>query len=302
MFLCSSASWQTPISSSAPRTPRTPRFASGVSRPTSTPGSDELWHSLGTLPEPTWTAVGRRGLAVRARTATAPTALPDLIFDLENVAKYRQLLEIENPDPTSRVNGRVHLRLLRWSEARGEFIDAQGSHGHAVFTEGDRAEFEIHSDHDETVWVNLVQFGADGAVQLLLPRTGHPTYSRGGVRLKPGQTLRVAADYYRQDPRYGHEVADGLTLQIPAGFPRAAEPGEDLDTGLLYLKLMVTLQSTDFEIFEVDSSRSGALWNPLQNLVELSRSARGSRSVTPPVAPDVDWTTLTRAVELRQRW
>ena len=177
------------------------------------------------MSEPTWVAVGHDGrLAVRTRPAVSPTSMRDLVFDLERVATYRRLLAIENPNRSSRVDGRVELRLLRWSAPEGAFVDAAGRFGRAVFVEGDRAEFEIRNQHIEDVWVNLIQFGADGAVELLLPRHGHPTYSGGGVRLEPGQVLRVAADYYRQDPRFRREVAGGLPLHLPAGFPGPRSP------------------------------------------------------------------------------
>ena len=70
---------------------------------------------------------------------------------------------------------------------------------------------------------------------------------------------------------------------------------------MLYLKLMVTVQSVGFEIFEVEGSRSGALWHPLQKLAHLYWTGRGSRSFSPRGARDMDWTTVTRAVELRRR-
>ena len=270
--------------------------------PRGAPGPGDPCAALGALSEPTWVAVGHDGrLAARTRPAVSPVSLRDLVLDLERVATYRRLLAIENPSRASRVDGRVELRMLRWSEPEGTFVDAAGSFGRAVFVEGDRAEFEIRNQHIEEVWVNLIQFGADGAVELLMPRNGHPTYSGGGVRLEPGQVIRVAADYYRQHPRFRRAVAGGLPLHLPAGFPWAAEPGEDLDSGMLYLKLMVTLQSVGFEIFELESSRSGALWHPLQKVVRLYWSGRGSRSFSPRGAPDMDWTTVTRAVELRRR-
>ena len=151
--------------------------------------------------------------------------------------------------------------------------------GLAVFREGEKAEFEIVNGHDAPVWVTLVEFGSDGKISLLLPRPGHATYARGGMQLAPGQTLRLAADYYRQDTRYTEAVRDGLPLHLPKGFPWAAEPGEVTDLGLVTLKLLITPASADFEFLEQAAPRDA-----------------------PPadIEPEMDWATVTLPIGVRR--
>lgn len=219
--------------------------------------------------ENTWSAIGRDGrLAARLRP-DHPEEIRALLNDLRAVGRYRQLLELDNPDPGSRLKGRVHLRV------RGGVVEG----GVAVFREGEKAEFEIVNGHDAPVWVTLVEFGSDGKISLLLPRPGHATYARGGMQLQPGQTLRLAADYYRQDPRYAEAVRDGLPLHLPKGFPWAAEPGEVADLGLVTLKLLITPASADFEFLEQDAPRDG---------------------LPADIAPEMDWATATLPIGVRR--
>lgn len=220
--------------------------------------------------EKTWAAIGRDGrFAVRLRP-DHPEEIRALLDDLRAVGRYRQLLELDNPDPASRLKGRVHLRV------RGGVMEG----GMAVFREGEKAEFEIVNGHDAPVWVTLVEFGCDGKIALLLPRPGHATYARGGMQLQPGQTLRLAADYYRQDPRYAEAVRDGLPLHLPKGFPWAAEPGEMTDLGLVTLKLLITPASADFEFLEQAAPRDG---------------------LPADIAPEMDWATVTLPIGVRRQ-
>jgi len=186
-------------------------------------------------------------------------------------------------DPASRLQGRVHLRVLRWDLDQKTFAEAvpEPGAGVPIFREGDKAEFEIINRHDTAVWVTLIQLGCDGKIELLLPRPGHATYARGGMRLDPGQTVRLAGDYYLQDPGYAEAVRDGLPLHLPEGFPWTGEPGEVTDFGLVTLKLLVTLGSADFEFLEQEGTRS-------------------SRATTAETVPEMDWATVSVAVGVRR--
>ena len=105
------------------------------------------------------------------------------------------------------------------------------------------------------LWTSLLQFGADGTIELLLPRPGHPTYRPGGVCLHPGESLRLAADYYARDPRHRAEVSAGLPLRLPDGFPRKAESVGS--TATLFLKLMAATRPVDFECLVVPRPTRG---------------------------------------------
>lgn len=272
--------------------------------PRETAGPADPCPGVGLLVERTWAAVGRDGrLAARLRP-DRPEELQGLIEDLVAVGRYRHLLALDNPDPGSRLKGRVLLRARRWDSGQQAFLDAEpeAGAGVAVFREGEKVEFEIVNRHDAPVWVTLVEFGADGRITLLLPRPGHANYACGGMRLEPRQTFRLAADYYRQDPQFAEAVREGLPLQLPAGFPWAAEPGEPADLGLVTLKLLVTPTNADFEFLEQGATRVVGS-HPLEQLASLYTVGEGTRSFCPkPVetAPEMDWATVTLPVGVRR--
>jgi hypothetical protein len=237
-----------------------------------------------------------------------PEEIHGLLDDLAAVGRYRQLLDLDNPDPASRLRGRVALRAKRWNPDQKAFVDAapEAGEGMAVFREGEKAEFEIVRRGHAAVFVTLVEFGADGRIALLLPRPGHATYARGGMQIDPGQTLRLAADYYRQDPAFAEAVREGLPLHLPEGFPWAAEPGETVDHGLVTLKLLVTSASADFEFLEQGSTRPDAAAgsHPLEQLAWLYAAGKGKRSFLPKppeTAPEMDWTTVTLPIGVRRQ-
>ncbi len=261
---------------------------------------------VGPLTERTWAAVGRDGrLAVRLRP-DRPEEMRGLVDDLLGVSRYRQLLDLDNPDPASRLKGRVLLRVKRWDIGQRDCMYAvpEAGGGVVVFHDGEKAEFEIVNGHDAPVWVTLVQFGCDGKIELLMPMRAHATYARGGMRLEPGHTLRLAADYYRQDPLFAEAVLDGLSLHLPEGFPWAAEPGEQADLGLVTLKLLVTPASADFEFLEQGATRPAAVGShPLEQLALLYAAGKGKRSfLSKPAetAPEMDWATVTLPVGVRR--
>jgi hypothetical protein len=255
--------------------------------------------------ERTWAAVGRDGrLAVRLRP-DRPEEIGGLLADLLAVGRYRQLLDLGNPEPASRLRGCVTLRAKLWNPDQKAFLDAvpESGAGMAVFREGDKAEFEIVSHCATPVWVTLLEFGADGKIALLLPWPEHATYARGGMQVDPGQILRLAADYYRQDPDYAEGVREGLPLHLPEGFPWAAEPGEVVDQGLVTLKLLVTPASADFEFLQQGATRYVAGRHPLEQLAVLYAAGKGKRSFLPrpaETAPEMDWATVTLPIGVRR--
>ncbi len=270
-------------------------------------GPDDPCPAVGPLVERTWAAVGRDGrLAVRLRP-DRPEEMRGLLDDLAGAGRYRQLLALDNLDPSSRLRGRVLLRAKRWNPDQKTFADAlpEAGIGMIVFRAGEKADFEVINNHDAPVWVTLVQFGCDGKIELLMPMPGHATYARGGLRIGPGEILHLAADYYRQDPQFADAALEGLPLHLPAGFPWAAEPGEQAERGYVTLKLLVTPATADFEFLEQEATRAAtaAGRNPLEQLALLYAMGEGKRSFRPApleTVPEMDWAAVSLPMGVRR--
>ena len=261
---------------------------------------------LGKLPTWTWAAVGGDGRLVVKKQPATKAAFKKLLTGLEGVARYRNLLAIRNEDALSAMDGAVLLEAQRYAESRMAFVPATSEPevGVVLFEEGEKAEFVITNGHDEAVYVTLVQFGANGAIDLMLPMVGHPTYNAGGVKLEPGEQVEVARGYYHQDKRYRAAVAEGLPLHLPKDFPWAAEPGEAADSGMVVLKLLVTQEPTDFSFLAQGATRNiTGSKHPLAKMAALYGGGKGTRSFLPtPVdtEPEADWTVVDLPIAVRR--
>ena len=191
----------------------------------------------GALTEPRWAVVGATGDLLMP---LKPLDDVDTIVDnLERIAKYRQALAIENPDPRSRLRGRftVELQTLQSRDedaGRRRRRDPDG--GQIVLDEGDIVRVVVRSRHDAPVFVSLHDFGLSGAMQQIYPAPGRPGNAararRAGV---PGTAARVSRD-----------------VPVIATRPIATQQAEGIET----VKLFVTEQPTDFSGLEQDGLRT----------------------------------------------
>ncbi len=247
--------------------------------------------ALGPLPGWTWAMVGRDGrLQARPRPASRD-GVQRLQEDLVRLARFEGLRRLNNPDPESRLCGRVDLRIVRRSgPARDD--DREGM---VVVEEGDKVDFEIENRYHRDVRVSLVEFASDHSITVLMPRQQHFTYRRGGKKLKPGEILRVGRDYYSMN--------GGLEPLLPDGFPWSVNEGQGQDVGVSHFKLMATLAKADFEFLEQENVRYVPR-HPLERLGWLYYSSLGKRAVTLPAdeeAEDQDWTVVTSELGIRRR-
>lgn len=262
---------------------------------------------LGPLQEEIWAAVGTDGrLSVRTRSTDD---LAGLVGDLESRARYDRLLDIENGNPASGLTGRVRLRVTRQAgEGSTAAVEPTQGDGLPSLEEGEVVDFEVVNDHDESVWITLLQFGCDGSISRLVPFPGHPAFRPGGHRLMAGEALGIG-EYYHQDTRFHY--GEGFRAELPSeGFPWAAEPGEDPTAGLVHLKLMVTLEPADFELVEQspllgppDTRDPGARNHPLLDLARLYACGRGERGLVRCSAGEAergDWTAVSRPFLVRR--
>ena len=240
---------------------------------------------LGAIEEPTWVAVGPCGHLQARQRPDGPKAVPGLVSDLEKLARCRGLRRLDNPDPESCLAGKLELRVL---DRQGHPLTLDQELCVPRVEAGDAIDFEIVNRHDKEVWVSLVKLAGDHSISVMLPHRGHPGWSPGGHRLAPGETLRVARDYDRND--------DGIAQELPEGFPwAAARPAK---AAIAEYKLLVTKVPASFDFLEQEPARL-TVRHPLRQLALLFHSNFGSPpTILPPdhLSKDQDWTVVTRQI------
>lgn len=189
---------------------------------------------LGPLDKSTWAAVGRDGrLAARLRPADR-SARGLLREDLERAARARALRALDNP--RSGLRGLFTLRVLH---AAGT-APLQPAEPDTVLVPGDRVELELVNDANRDLYVTVLQVGSDGRVDVVYP-------SGESARLAPRRPFRIAAEHFGRP--------EGLAVELPEGFPYAAEPGEDMDEGYFVVKALVTTRPASFEALAQERAR-----------------------------------------------
>ena len=248
---------------------------------------------LGLLQAATWAIVGADGmLAVRPRIAE-PGAAGAIVEKLVLLAKYRNALQIENPDLASDLRGKVQL-TLRWRRPDGSWVDATAdqTNGDVVFEEGDRLAITVTNDTDRTLYIAALNFGLTDVIAQLYPPTG------ASEPFAPRRSIT-----------YGEREGEEMELSFPHDFPFVSPVDEQSAVhGLEYIKLFVTSQPADFGPILQGTTRSsnradssGRLDSPLAELLAsaLEGGTRDIQRVSRP--PNEQWTTVTRSFTLRRR-
>ena len=235
----------------------------------------------GLLTEPRWAVVGAAGdLLMPLQPLDAIDAVVD---NLERIAKHRQALAIENPDPHSRLRGRFTVDVQRLGSDRKSWTVATAppEGGQIVLDEGDIVRVVVRSRHDADVFVALYDFGLSGAIGQIYPARGAQEKLRanGELKCRPQQ------------------------LGFPDVFPFvASSTGDAALEGIETVKLFVTEQPTDFSGLEQDSLRTSATpMSPLATLLSSVFSGATTRDETPVPLGDEDWTTVAVPFVLRRR-
>lgn len=246
----------------------------------------------GALSEPMWAAIAESGdLVMPLKVASDITTVRD---NLETIARYRQALALENPDPGSKLRGKFALDLLK-RDSSGAWVTAEPevAGGQIVYTEGDPIGFKVSSTHDAAVYIALIDFGLTGSVTPLRPPQGAP---HSQEQLGPGNHYQI-----------GPELPQPPTVGWSAGFPfidnidhtREAEAVETV-------KLFITEQLADFSVIKQAGVRDveARPTSPLGNLLQRTFQGAPSRDIVmaPPAEPlDEDWTTVSRSFIVRRR-
>jgi len=246
----------------------------------------------GVLVEPMWAATGESGdLVMPLKRKSDIATVRD---NLDTIARYRQALALENPDPMSRLRGKFALDLLkRGTDGTWAVAEPEVAGGHIVYDEGDAIGFKVSSTHDAEVFVSLVDFGLTGAVTPLRPPQGSPASQE---KLGPGNRYTI-----------GPELRVAPTVSWDAGFPFIdtidhSGEAEAIET----VKLFITEKLADFSIIQQAGVRSveARRATPLSNLLQHTFQGRPSRGVVmaPPAdALAEDWTTVARSFVVRRR-
>lgn len=238
---------------------------------------------LGFSATPCWAVVSQTGdLLMRAKAVGDESTI---LANLEGLARYRQMLSVENPDPASALKGRFTLDLLRRGhDGAWAVAPADASTGLVAYEEGELIAFRVTSRHDAPVYVSLLDFGLTGAVSPVFPPRG------AQQALAPGESFDIPAP------------GRGLALGWPAGFPfvdtadrlREAEGTETV-------RLFVTAHPTDFLAVEQPGMRSGRVRTPLADLLRGAMHGGVARDIVMAPESDDDWTTVSRSFVLRRR-
>jgi hypothetical protein len=231
---------------------------------------------LGAVQQATWAVVASGELAMPTHSVTEPGVVAVLRDNLEKLARYRNALTLQNPNPSSPLRGKVNLRLKR-PAPDGEWMTV-GEDEQAVFDVDDVIAFEITNRHSAPVYVTLLDFGLTGGISLLFPP------NRPSEKLEPGITMI-----------YGQRPGEGIELWIPDEFP--------LSHGTETFKLFATTHEVDFSWLQQERVRDvdRGFDTPLGRLFDMAYTGRGTRDARPTRLPEAEeWTTVERSFTLRR--
>jgi hypothetical protein len=209
--------------------------------------------------------------------------------NLELMARYRQALALENPNPDSVFRGQFTLDLLRRTAA-GEWViaDPDTAGGQVVYVEGETIGFRITSTHNTPVFFSLIDFEINGAVTPLRPSA------------RSGTSQQLLSEKQRVD--IGPEMRTAPTVTWPTGFPYVARAdGGTVDEAIETVKLFITQQPADFSVLAQGTVRSSAERSPLSALLHSAFHGRPVRGVAMEPERDGDWTTVQRSFVIRRR-
>ena len=216
-----------------------------------------------------WAIVDRSGAPVMPlHGEDEPELSATLLANLETLARYRNALELDNPDAALAVD----FNLYREDGAGGWQL-ANGAN--EVFKAGDCIAFEVVNRQDGPVFVSVLDFGLSGKIQLLYPPNKTSEF------VEAGKSLRIGSGTRR------------IRLGMPAAF--AGERGTET------FKAFITTNEADFSWLQQAGTRSAT--GPRSRLQQLFAAAYQGPSTRDAMIdsepePGEDWKALSRAFEL----
>ncbi|MBM3211086.1 hypothetical protein FJZ33_02635, partial [Candidatus Poribacteria bacterium] len=256
---------------------------------------DSIIPQLGSVDKAIWAIVGQDG---KLMMPTHPLEKDHAAFkikdNLEKAARYKNTLALKNPNSQNSLKGKIDFILMRQSSDGVSWIEAKpdDTNGQIIFEENDRVAFRIVNNHDNPVYVSVLDFGLKGAISLLYPNEG------ASVKLASGRDINV-----------GIQDGDEITLSFPAGFAEMDDPYDKIPLGgVETFKLFVTTYEADFSLLAqngfrgIESSSLKGTATPLSRLLEMSLTGYGTRdAIRNRVGPDEEWIALERSFFLKAK-
>ncbi|MGI9239723.1 MAG: caspase family protein [Verrucomicrobiales bacterium] len=241
------------------------------------------------------------GSGVRLVAPYRPDNAGALARDLAHLARYKNLLELRNEDPASRLSDTIELRVLHQvfnddgsaaetglGSPKFEAV-AESAAGELEIRAGDRMAIEMKNTSDRPLFVTLFSLDCAYAIGRVYPPRGTQKAIQPGKKFIDGQ-------------REHESDKTAIQFGFPGNWP--ASMGE----GVEYLKVIATEQWTDLESlkqgelrhpFEKTRSVSTGAASPLDAMVAAAMQGGrlAAREDEEPAAENNDWTTA----ELRYR-
>mgnify|MGYP003593706766 CR=1 FL=1 len=216
-----------------------------------------------------------------AYSLASVNAAAQLCEALEQRARHRRVLLLDNPSPTSPLRGAVTMTLLRQGPDGAWTPAALDDRGAAVYRQEERLAVEIVNRSNRWLFVYLLDLGMTGAVGQAYPPEG------ANEELAPGTTIRW---FVRDD--------EAAQVFLPDGYPFEWAPGERPPPTPTVLKLIASTQPTDLgPVFQrgyaIPKTRAEAplIERVLGSVLTGGRDLRVAHSAT----PKDDWTSVSQA-------
>lgn len=190
------------------------------------------------------------------------------IENLEKIAKYRNIVGLQNEDSQLDAEFNIYRRLLNDSVEL-----ANG--GSCAFSSGERMVLEFKNNMpDTTVFFNVIWLTANCEVMHFYP----PRTS--SEELSPGNTVRIGDN----QNTLGVSLSDSYFADI----------------GVEFIKVFYSTAETDFRFLNQQGVRSGSIEQTATSVIPSFQLAATGEPVTSEVTEVDDWQAITRSFVLKR--
>lgn len=215
------------------------------------------------------------------------TAAAQLCEALEQRARRRRVLLLDNPSMTSPLRGKLEMKLLRQASDGSWVPVVPDDRGMMVYEQEERLAVEITNRSARWLYIYLLDLGMTGNVCQAWPPEG------AHEELAAGQTIR----WFVRDE-------EAAQVFFPEGYPFEVGPGERPLPEPMVLKLIASTQQTDLgpmfqRGYKIPRTRADA---PLVERALGSVLGAGGRDIRVAHAggPRDDWATVSQAYYIRE--